>query len=168
MTDNASIDNTELSHLRDLVGTLHKAVDELKIRNLIANVYLMADDEPDLNVYGACFTDDAVWERVDGGGRGSHLGTRLVGRDRILADRQQMRDADRSGPGRSVRHLITTVAVTVADDGTAQADSKFLVVNGAKPRPVIDAVGRYQDTLRRTADGWKLSHRRYSSMSANH
>ncbi|MGW0176804.1 nuclear transport factor 2 family protein [Rhodococcus sp. NPDC003322] len=152
----------------DPMEKLQRAVDELEIRNLIARVYLMADEEPDLEVYGANFTEDAIWERVDGGGRGSHLDTRLVGRDLILADRQRMRDSGRFGPGRTGRHLITTLAVTVSDDDTAQADSKFLIVDGAKPRPVIDAVGHYRDTLCRTEDGWKLSHRRYASMSANH
>jgi len=145
-----------------------RIADELEIRNLIARIYQLSDHDPDLDAYGDSFTEDAVWERVDGGGPGSHASTRIEGRDAILEDRAHRRRAGRAGPGQTIQHLITTVVVSVSDDGTAQAESKFLVVDGAKPRPVIDAVGRYQDSFRRTASGWKLAHRRYSSLSARH
>lgn len=157
----------------DVLRRLVDAADELEIRNVIAKIYLDADHEPDLAVYGHSFTNDVIWERVDGGGPGSHIGTRLTGLDQVLADRRQLRETGRSGPGSTIRHLITTLAVSLGAEGarrpvrTATAFSKFLVVDGEKPRPVINAVGGYEDALRRTDEGWKLCHRRYSSMSAN-
>lgn len=157
----------------DMLRRLADVADELEIRTVISKIYLDADHEPDLAVYGHSFTSDVIWERVDGGGPGSHIGTRLVGLDQILDDRRQLREAGRSGPDSTIRHLITTVAVSLDAGGrgparTATAFSKFLVVDGAKPRPVINAVGGYQDALRRTDAGWKLCHRRYYSMSASH
>jgi SnoaL-like domain len=160
---------TELAaEVSSLKEDLRRATDELQIRNLLANVYLMSDHDAALFAYAELFTEDAVWERVDGGGPGSHIGTRLEGMGPILADRRQLREGRRIGPDSGNHHLITTVSVTVGEDGTARALSKFLVVNASERRPIIDAVGHYDDAFRRTASGWKLCHRRYSSKSANH
>jgi SnoaL-like domain len=155
------------ANLRDLHDRLRRVTDETEIRNLVAEIYLLSDHAPDLSDYARLFTSDAVWERVGGGSPGSHLGTRLAGIEAIIADRQHLRANGRAGPDSTIRHLLTTVAVTVLDENSARAQSKFLVVKGIKPRPVIEAVGHYDDTLRHTDQGWRVSHRRFSSLSAN-
>jgi SnoaL-like domain len=115
----------ELESRHDLLQKLQGVVDELEIRKLVAAAYLMADNEPDLAVYGANFAEDAVGERIDCGVPRSRLGARLVGRDAFLGDRQHLRGAGRSGLGSTNRHLITTIAVSIRDEGTTKAEFRF-------------------------------------------
>jgi ketosteroid isomerase-like protein len=50
--------------------------------------------------------------------------------------------------------------MTLPEDGSdvAFAHSCFLFVRDADTSPVIGLTGRYHDTLRRWADGWKMAH----------
>jgi ketosteroid isomerase-like protein len=51
--------------------------------------------------------------------------------------------------------------MTLSEDGSdvAFAHSYFLFVRDADTGPVIGLTGRYHDTLRRSAAGWKMAHR---------
>lgn len=137
-------------------------VDELEIRNLVARIAHTADMADDLDDYLACFCEDAVWEF----GGNSHEGlnpVRVEGRDALRQDRLERRARGVQGPGTPNRHIITTLAVDVGTDGTARADSYFLLMTDTTGSPRIRNVGHYLDHYRRTSEGWKLDSRRITT-----
>ena len=79
------------------------------------------------------------------------MGDPLVGRDAL-------RRFVSTIPGD--RHHLTMNEIIEVDGDNATARA-YAVVTKESP-PVISAVGDYADTLRRTADGWRFSHRVYS------
>ncbi len=58
--------------------------------------------------------------------------------------------------------MNTTLLVRVDGSDTAEAESYWLFVSDTTGEPVIRSIGHYHDTFRRTADGWKMSHRKIS------
>jgi 3-phenylpropionate/cinnamic acid dioxygenase small subunit len=140
---------------------MQRVADELEIRNLLARIFHLADFSPDLTEYLECFTEDAVWETTESAG--AHTGNRLVGRAALARDREHVRAARHQGPGTNTWHVITNLVVRVGDDGTADVDSYYLWVVGSDETPRVDAIGRYQDRLRRTEQGWKLARRRFGA-----
>jgi hypothetical protein len=137
-----------------------RVADELEIRNLIARIFHLADLEPDLTEYVECFTDDAVWESASASA-GAHTSNRLVGREALRRDREQVRADGHQGPGTNTWHVITNIVVRVGDDGTAEAESYYVWVVEANVAPRVAAIGLYRDRFRRTEHGWKLAHRRF-------
>jgi ketosteroid isomerase-like protein len=101
------------------------------------------------------FTDDGVWESPE---------LTMAGRDRIRAGfgRRQANAARRS------RHVCTNLAVEVVGADVAEGVCYFTLyrADGVEPDraapldsgPVI--VGDYHDRLVRTAEGWRIAHRR--------
>ena len=124
--------------------------DERQIRNLVARLAHLAD-YGDLDEYTSLFTEDAVWDYAEGSIQGSVA---------IREDRVRRREVGGQGPGTHTRHVNTTLWVEVDGSDEATAHSYFLFVQGADTSPSVALTGRYHDTLRRTADGWKLAHRR--------
>jgi ketosteroid isomerase-like protein len=124
--------------------------DDREIRNLLARLAHLAD-YGDLDVYITMFTDDAIWERA---------GDRRQGVADILSGAQERRASGLQGPGTHSRHMNTTLWVHVDGSDEAEAHSYFLFVQHTDATPSVGMVGHYHDTLRRTADGWKLAHRR--------
>ena len=123
--------------------------DERQVRNLIARLAHLAD-YGDLDEYMTLFTEDAVWQWRD---------VRNEGAAAILADRVMRRESGGQGPGTGTRHVNTTLYVEVDGSDTATAHSYWIFVHDGEPRPTIHSLGRYRDTLVRTATGWKVSHR---------
>ena len=141
---------------------VQRLADEMEIRNLVAHVAHLADMTPDLDDYLPCFTADAVWEMNANAAEGlSH--SRTVGHEEILADRRERRGDGFQGPGTHTRHVNTTLAVTVHDDDTAEAESYWLFIGDTDSQPVLRAIGHYRDQFRRTDEGWKLSHRQITN-----
>ena len=130
--------------------------DELEIRTLLAELAFQADDG-ELETYLDLFTDDAVWEMPANAAAGVPA-ARLEGRADISASVQQRRAIGVQGPGTGAMHHLTTMRIHVHDDkGSGYVYYQFIgLVDG---RPALRTVGRYHDTYRRTADGWKLSAR---------
>jgi uncharacterized protein (TIGR02246 family) len=123
--------------------------DELAIRNVLALIAQHSDD-CSLDAYGALFTDDARWEMP---------GVPLrKGRKEIVAAGAERRAAGVTGPGSHSRHVVTTVAVTV-DGDEAVARSYWQFYTDTDTAPALRSMGKYRDTFRRTADGWRLRHR---------
>jgi ketosteroid isomerase-like protein len=59
-------------------------------------------------------------------------------------------------------HLVTTTDVEIhGDEAVALSTWLFLADTSSAPR--VQAVGRYQDTLRRTPAGWRLARREISA-----
>jgi ketosteroid isomerase-like protein len=146
---------------------LEKLADEAEIRNLIARLAQLADSAPNFDEYLACFTEDAECVYFAPGEDGAWTFMRHggAGRAGIAEDRMQLRAAGIQGPGTNTFHLNTTLVVSVGDNGTAQAQSYWLFIDG-NGSPQVRHIGRYEDQFRRTADGWKL-HRRKTMMNAS-
>ncbi len=101
------------------------------------------------------FTDDAVWEVLDGG-------PRLVGIDEIMA----FMGRPEVHPG---AHLMTNIYIAGVDQG---ADGGGPVVHlasrGVYPigpsdrhNPTAVFYGHYEDDVVRSDGGWRIRHRRY-------
>jgi 3-phenylpropionate/cinnamic acid dioxygenase small subunit len=135
-----------------------RAADEAEIRNLIGRVALLADTTPDLDLYLALFTEDAVWD-FPGDAAQQLPASRTQGHAAILADRQERRRTGFQGPGTHTRHLVTVLAVHVDGADTAGADSYWMYLNHTDTAPALQSMGQYHDSLVRTAQGWKLAHR---------
>ena len=130
--------------------------DELDIRTLLAELAFQADDG-ELDTYLDLFTEDAVWEMPANAAAGVPA-AHLEGRAEISASVQQRRAIGVQGPGTGAMHHLTTTRVEVdGDEGSGYVYYQFVaLVDG---RPAVRTVGRYHDTYRRTAAGWKLSRR---------
>jgi len=147
------------------ISDVERLFAELAVRNLIARIFLLTDTDPELEEYRACFTEDAIWERVgEGAGQavGSHITGAARGRETIVADRRAVRKVGHTGPGTANWHMATNVNVSVRSADAARAWTSFIFVYGEGGAPTIRSVGYYQDDFRRTEGGWKLAHRRFS------
>ncbi len=139
------------------------AVDELKIRNVLASLTLLSD-MGDIEDWGLLFTEDA--EYTVGGGGASR------GRAAIVESGRQRRARGTHGPGSGNRHLSGSVLVRSTGPDTAEAESYLLMFQDLLPEdatagndeeaeksPTLLVMGYYRDRLRRTSDGWKVAHR---------
>jgi uncharacterized protein (TIGR02246 family) len=122
---------------------------ELKIRNVIARLALLAD-QGDLDEYVDQFTEDSLWG-FPGGSR--------QGRNDIRAGAEERRAGGVTGPGSNTRHVITTVSVHVDGADTATADSYFLFYQNTTTAPTLFNMGHYHDTFTRQGDVWRLARR---------
>jgi uncharacterized protein (TIGR02246 family) len=122
---------------------------ELKIRNLIARVAILAD-QGDLDEYVDQFTEDAVW---------SFPGAPRQGRDDIRTGAEERRATAVTGPGSNTRHVLTTISVQVSGDDVATADSYFLFYQNTTTAPTLFNMGYYHDTFTRQGDVWRLARR---------
>lgn len=129
---------------------LDRLVAEAEIRNVVARLAHLADDG-DLAEYLDLFTEDATWESAT---------DRRAGREDLLAGARQRRADGIQGPGSDTRHVNTTLWVRIDGPDTATAESYFLFLADASTAPRVRLTGRYEDTFRRTPDGWKLASRR--------
>jgi hypothetical protein len=128
------------------------AIDRLEIAELTAR-YADALDELEPEELRRVFTDDAVWEVVDG--------RRLVGIDEIMG----FMGRPDVHPG---AHLMTNVYVRSVDEGADGGPVVHLRSRGVYPvgpsdprNPTTVFYGRYDDEVVRTASGWRIRHRRY-------
>jgi 3-phenylpropionate/cinnamic acid dioxygenase small subunit len=124
-------------------------------RDDIADVlvrYATGIDTKDWPLFRTCFSDDvhadygdiAVWDGVD-------------------AITDWMAATHRDMP--ATNHMITNVAIDVAEAGdTAHASSYVHAVLVVTPDRAhsVDAVGRYDDELVRTVDGWRIRQRTFT------
>ncbi len=128
-----------------------RVADELEIRNLVARLAQLADmDSDDLSAYVRLFDEDATWEMP--GAPTRH------GRADILEGGKQRRASGTQGPGTHTRHVITTLAVWVEGD-RARSEAYYLFVGNTNGTPELRSIGHYNDTFRRTPDGWKMLRR---------
>lgn len=100
------------------------------------------------------FTDDAVWEVLDGG-------PRLVGLDEIMTFMAR----PEVHPG---AHLMTNIYIAGVGEDDAGGPVVHLSSRGVYPvgpsdrhNPTAVFYGRYDDDVVRTDAGWRIRHRRY-------
>lgn len=138
------------------------AVDELKIRNVIASLALLSD-LGDIEEWGLLFAEDAEYTV---GGTGA-----MRGRAAIVESGRQRRARGTHGPGSGNRHLSGSVLVRSTGPDTAEAESYLLMFQDlpedagagndedAEKSPTLLVMGYYRDRFLRTSDGWKVTHR---------
>jgi len=115
------------------------AEDLEEIRKLLAR-YCFAVDERDADGWADLFTEDGVFNGI--------LGEPLVGREALRQITSRVPEG--------VHHLTMNEVIEVQGD-SATARAYVLVTTGSPP--IIAGGGTYKDTLSRTADGWRFSHR---------
>lgn len=108
--------------------------------------YARAVDEGDADALGALIADDAAITRVDG----TH-----TGREAFL----DVYRAFWSSPVQGSKHLVTNVQAFPEEGGLVRAEAYFQAVM-FDPDGTRFVVGRYRDTLRETAGGLRLAHKR--------
>ena len=135
--------------------------DDGAIRSLLAKLAQLADIG-EVDDYLALFAPDATWVMPAIPQSGLEPSVR-TGVDEIAAGVRERRAAGVQGPGTNTAHVITTIAVSFADDDTAVAESTwFFVADTASPSPRIQGFGRYRDTVVRAGDSWRLQRREIS------
>lgn len=119
--------------------------DHLAITELVSSHGHLVDDGS-LDRLEELFTSDVVYDLTDFG-QGPLSGVAAV-REAALA----------LGAANPVAHHVTNVVVSVSADGRVRVRSKGL---GVKADGSCGSVS-YDDTVVRTADGWRISHRKVS------
>ncbi|MFI7615870.1 nuclear transport factor 2 family protein [Nonomuraea terrae] len=116
--------------------------DRLAITDLI-NRHGHLTDSGDLGALDELFVPDVIYDVTDLGGQ-------------VLAGLTAVREAARAlGEANPVAHHVTNVVITEMADGRVHARSKGL---GVKSDGTTGSV-TYQDTVVRSDDGWRISHR---------
>jgi 3-phenylpropionate/cinnamic acid dioxygenase small subunit len=126
--------------------------DELAIRNLVAKL-AHAADHGEIDEYVGFFTEDASWEMPDAPRRG---------RAEIRAGAEERRRTGLTGLGSASRHVISTIAVDLAGEDAAVADSYFIFFRQTTTNPTIFNMGHYHDDFRFVDGEWRLARRRIS------
>jgi hypothetical protein len=101
-------------------------------------------DTGQLDRLGEILADDVIYDTTDVGGN-------------VMVGREELRRAAIAlGERNPVGHHVTNIVVTAVDGDRAGAVSKFIAV-------MADGScgsGTYEDTLGRTPQGWRITHRR--------
>jgi ketosteroid isomerase-like protein len=119
--------------------------DRAAILELLAR-YNSAFDEADHEGWAACFAEDGVLESPFSGD--------TTGRAEFMAMSTAMAGTDQVGNVVTTDHLVSISGDTASETCTA-------VIFGG---PNVQTVGRYDDELVRTAEGWKFQRRRFSTL----
>jgi hypothetical protein len=141
------------------VETPDSVKDELEIRNLIARLAHLADnDSDDLEAYLDCFTADGWREARFHVKDGSISVTIDRGWDELRQAATRRRARGLQGPGSQVLHAVNTTTVWI-DGDTARTKSYWQTFKNIESKPVVGHVGIYHDTFQRTPQGWKMTSR---------
>ncbi len=137
-----------------------RLVDELEIRNVVAELTQLADTASDdeLDRYLALLTDDATWAVLSDS---SVLSTQeRNGHSEILEGIMARRAEGLQGPGTNTMHLVSTLVVTFDTSDRAMARCYWqYYTNTRSSAPVLTLMGEYRNTFVRTPQGWKLARR---------
>lgn len=124
----------------------------------------------DLITRYAALSDAGDWDALAAlyteGGRMS----RPTAPDAFISGRAAILAAFRSRPRRASRHIVANVLVTLEGDARARASSQILLFTGSAADdggPPLQSgapplIGSYNDTLVKTAEGWRFAERRGS------
>jgi hypothetical protein len=123
--------------------------DKDAIRELLARYCFLLDGFR-LGEFAALFTADGEWISRNGQATGPE------GIERLLRGL-----VPEPAPGRRRKHFTANIIIELAGD-SAKVVSNFLVVRDSETGPAIAVAGTYDDTVVRTAEGWKFKSRRLS------
>ena len=136
---------------------LERVAAELEIRNVLARLAQLAD-AGDTDAYVSLLADDVVWAMPPNPAIDLPASERH-GIEEIATGQRERMAAGLQGPGSNTMHMISTISVDFDSDDVATARSYFTYWGDTTTAPVVRSAGRYVDTLRRTAEGWKLARR---------
>jgi 3-phenylpropionate/cinnamic acid dioxygenase small subunit len=123
--------------------------DKDAIRELLARYCFLLDGYK-LGEFAALFTADGEWISRNGTAKGpADIEALLRGM------------VPEPAPGRRRKHFTTNIIIDLMGDA-ATVISNFLVVRDSEAGPAIAVAGTYEDTVVRTADGWKFKSRKLS------
>jgi hypothetical protein len=116
----------------------------------------------------AALNDAADWEAVAALYAEDGSMSRPNAPDEFISGRAAILAAFRARPCRASRHIVANVLVTLEDEARARATSQILLFTGSAAEdgglPLLSAgaplVGSYEDSLVRTAEGWRFAIRR--------
>ena len=118
------------------------AEDRFAITDLI-NLHGHLTDNGDLDAWPALFSDDIVYDVTALGGEV------MIGLDAVHTAARAL------GDNNPVAHHVTNIVLNEVTDGTVRALSKGLgITTDGDARSVT-----YEDTIQRTANDWKITHR---------
>jgi len=124
-------------------------------QDLITDVlvrYATGIDTKDWALFRTCFTDDVQADYGDGVGSWTGVDS--------ITEYMTVMHADMV----DTKHRLTNFVIDVdGDSATASTYVHAVLVVTHDPLTWYEPVGRYVDRLVRTADGWRISHRRYHS-----
>lgn len=127
------------------------------VRDLISRV-AHCSDYGTAEEYAQLFTVDAVWSSPAIPAMQKKADYR-VGRQEIEEGSRQRRAAGIHGPGTATRHVVTTVSVTMHGPDIASAVSLWMFYGDTTGTPRLLSMGRYDDLVVLTPDGWRISRR---------
>lgn len=128
---------------------MSKLEDKETIRELLARYCFLLDGYR-LREFAALFTSDGEWISRNGQATGPAAIEELL-RGMV----------PEPAPGRRRKHFTANIIIDLGGD-SATVISNFLVVRDSEAGPVIAVAGTYDDTVVRTAEGWKFRSRRLS------
>jgi hypothetical protein len=131
------------------MNDLNALADKDAIRELLARYCFLLDGFR-LGEFASLFTADGEWISRNGDAKGPEAIERLL---RGLVPEP--------APGRRRKHFTANIVIELAGD-SATVVSNFLVVRDSEAGPLIAVAGTYDDTVVRTAEGWKFKSRRLS------
>jgi hypothetical protein len=141
-------------------GVLHGAVADTEAPTLSTDDYVAiqqlyarfntALDTGKAQQFADTWTDDGEFIGGRGPGRGSEVRTPIQGRAELVAMGQ------RAGVG--TRHFVANLVLTPTAEG-ARATCYLVLLNARNSPPSITETAIYEDTLVRTAQGWKFRKR---------
>jgi 3-phenylpropionate/cinnamic acid dioxygenase small subunit len=125
----------------------HVTNDAEAIRDLLVR-YATAVDTRDWTLFRTCFTHDATTDYGEIGGWSDIEGITSF-----------MEEAHMGfGPS---NHMLSNFVIEVEEDRSSAASYVHVVLAFAHdPTSWVDSVGRYDDKLVRTTDGWRIAERR--------
>jgi ketosteroid isomerase-like protein len=114
--------------------------------------YAALNDTGDWDAVAALYTEDGRMNRP-------------TAPDQFLSGRSAILAAFRARPRRASRHIVANILVTLEGEARAHASSQILLFTGTAAAtgglPVAadgpPLIGTYEDTLVRTAEGWRFA-----------
>jgi ketosteroid isomerase-like protein len=118
----------------------------------------------------AALNDTADWEAVAALYTEDGRMARPTAPDQYVTGRAMILAAFRARPPRASRHIVANVLITLEGELRARASSQILLYTGSAaadgglPRlsPGPPLIGSFEDTLVKTAQGWRFAERRGS------
>jgi len=128
--------------------------DRAAIADLLAD-YCRHLDAMDLGALADLFTDDATVTY------GEAPALNAIGRGAIAASLARM------WRWRRTAHHLTTVRLWADGPGAAQSEARVIAWHERPDGSTATVHGRYLDRLLRTADGWRIAHRRMEELGSD-
>lgn len=128
-----------------------QALEDREAIRALLTAYRRALDEKEFEAYADLFGDDGEFVTD---------GRSVRGRTEILAMLAELQaEGALSVAAGDDRHLVTNVEIAVDGDRATALSTWVYLTRGPGDEPQLSLVGHYEDSLRRTAAGWRFARR---------